>query len=211
MKLGSTPHFNHAWISITKTRSWPIVCSVVDLLRGANSSVNMSVQDSHSQTDSASTATEILETLRQHPQTACLRVVLWWLSVNEGASPKLLDVCGLGLKISPQSFEALNDKASVLSIPAPIRQKWPQPFQPIDPFQPAYTAVGNQIATTARNYILDQADTPPIILLVGWEANNTVREHIQQNIDSSIPQSYLNPDMSPFPFLSVEKAHKNDT
>ena len=46
------------------------------------------------------------------------------------------------------------------------------PFLPSRPFKPIYTALGTQISTVARDYLVYQADPPPVLLIVGWDNDN---------------------------------------
>ena len=90
----------------------------------------------------------------------------------EDANLNLLDVCGLGLKVSPRFFEVIVDRADQSSLEGPTMRKMVQPSLPTSPFQPTYTLVGTQISTIARNYLVHQPDPPPVLLIVGWDDEN---------------------------------------
>ena len=112
----------------------------------------------------------------------CLRVVLWWLSgrtESEDANSNLLDVCGLGLKVSPRFFDAIVDRADKNSLEGPTMRKMVRPSLPTSPFEPMYTVVGTQISTIARNYLVHQAEPPPVLLIVGWDDENWDEEVVR--------------------------------
>ena len=147
------------------------MCSVVSLSRNENSTITISSQDYHSEANRGETATEVLKDLRQPPPTAYLRVVLWWGGWDDEKQdqPKdLFNVCSLGLKIHPRFFEAFIDRADKYSLNGLLRPRLVQPSLPDDPYRPKYTVIGNHISTIARDYIIGRADTPPVLLIVGW-------------------------------------------
>ena len=152
----------------------PQKCSIVDIWRRGDSRIETASTDFSAETGARSAATKILKTLRHPPQDVCLRVVLWWLDEEteaEDANEDLLDVCGLGLKVSRRFFEAIVDRADKNSFNSGS-DKRVQPSLPTSPFQPTYTVVGTQISTVARNYPVHQADPPPVLLIVGWDDDN---------------------------------------
>ena len=190
------------------------MCSVIDLSRIADSNITFSVQDFYSESDTSPkpTAKELLQTLRQPSQTTCLRVVLWWLDGTRTVPAELLDVCGLGLKIGPRFFEALIERADKRSNASDRQLTVVRPFQPNDPFQPTYTVIGNQIATVARNYIMDQAGTPPVLLIVGWNADEWDNQHFHYSNDPHLLQRDWDAvDVSPFRFATVDETLRDDT
>lgn len=195
-------------------KSWSIMCSVIDLSRIADSDITVSVQDfySESNTNPKPTAKELLQTLRQPPQTTCLRVVLWWLDGTQTVPAELLDVCGLGLKIGPHFFEALIERANQRPNASDRQLTVVRPFQPNDPFQPTYTVISNQIATVARNYIMDQAATPPVLLIVGWNDNDWDDQHFHYSNDPHLlKRDWDAVDVSPFRFATVDETPRDDT
>ena len=194
--------------------TWSIMCSVIDLSRIADSNITLSVQDfySESNTSPKPTAKELLQTLRQPSQTTCLRVVLWWLDGTQTVPAELLDVCGLGLKIGPRFFEALVERANKRWGASERQVVVARPFQPNDPFQPTYTVIGNQIATVARNYIMDQAGTPPVLLIVGWNADGWDDQHFHySNNPHLLRRDWDTVDVSPFRFATVDETRRDDT
>ena len=63
---------------------------------------------------------------------------------------------------------------------------------PDDPFQQKYTVIGNQILTIARDYITGRADTPPVLLVVGWNdgrGDYAWHHDNHDNFDPSMPHS----------------------
>lgn len=160
----------------------PQKCSVVDIRRREGSGVETAIHDFSTEPKARSAATKILETLLHPPQNVCLRVVLWWLSEGreaEDSHPNLLDVCGLALKVSPRFFEAIVDRADKTSLDGQAQRKMVQPSLPTSPFQPMYTVVGTQLSTVARNYLVHQADPPPVLLIVGWDDDDWDDEMIR--------------------------------
>lgn len=152
----------------------PIACSIVDLCT-TGSTVTLQGHDFLGKDDANFTAKEILRSLRQPPQNISLRVVLWRLEEETGVTPELLSVCGLGLKIRPSFFEAVNDITSknLSTAAAQTLKSWSNPD---DPFLPSYTKIGLQIATTAGGYIKDQTLTPTILLIVDFRKINDFRQ-----------------------------------
>lgn len=144
------------------------MCSVIDLSRDEMSAISIRSQDYLGATNCEETATKVLEDLRQPPQTACLRVVLWWGNEKNLIPTELLNVCGLGLKIHPRFFGALSDRADKGSLQGLCQRGLVQPFLPGNP-SPNYTIIGNHISTTARDYITGKVDAPPVLLIVGWK------------------------------------------
>ncbi len=194
--------------------TWSIMCSVIDLSRDADSNTTLSVQDYYSESNSnpKPTAKELLQNLRLPSQTTCLRVVLWWLDGSPTVPEELLDVCGLGLKIGPRFFEALIERANKRSHQSNRQLAVSRPFQPNDPFQPTYTVIGNQIATVARNYIMDQADNPPVLLIVGWNADQWDDFHFHySNNPRLLKRGWDAVDVSPFRFATVDEPRRDVT
>ena len=164
-------------------------CSVVNLSRNENSTIIISSQDYHPESNRPETATELLEDLRQPPPTAYVRVVLWWdvrdIRKQQDQPKDLLNICSLGLKIHPRFFEAFIDRADKYQLEGPLRRSLVQPSLPDDPFRPTYTVIGNQISTIARDYIVGRADTPPVLLIVGWNGGDYAWHH--DNFDNFDP------------------------
>ena len=195
------------------------MCSVVNLSRNENSTITISSQDYHGEVNQGEpakeVATEVLQDLRQPPPTAYLRVVLWWsgwADDKHGRPNELLNVCGLGLKIHPRFFEAFIDRYSLDGVHG---RGLVQPSLPDDLSRPEYTIIGNQISTIARDYIIGRADTPPVLLIVGWndsgddyawyQESRNVFDPSMQHSDSCYPS-----DESHFQAPIVGKCVKNE-
>ena len=153
----------------------PIKCSIIDLSINTRS-VTMSAQEFCSEISPAETAKEILAALRQPPRSACLRIVLWWLTDREhsGLTPELLNVCGLGLKIDSRFFEAIIEKTDrgYLS----TRMEMIQPFLSSPAFRAKCLVFGSAAAIVARDYIIGEPNVPPVLLIVGWNDKNWANE-----------------------------------
>ena len=145
--------------SSMKSTEQPL-CSVVDISRDHDSSATISSQDYGS---NQGNATKLLGDLRHPPQTSMCRILLWWLRPKYAYPTWLLDVCGLGLRIGPQFFDALHARASVYS-------RASESALPMWSFPLNHTLVGQHISTTARDYLPGQAASPPIVLVVGWDS-----------------------------------------
>ena len=174
--------------------SQSFMCSVVNLSRNENSTITISSQDYHGEANRRETATEVLEDLRQPPPTAYLRVVLWWGGWDdEKQEPRdLLNICSLGLKVHPRFFEAFIDRADNYSLNGLLRRRLVQSSLPDVPFRPNYTVVGNHISTIARDYMSGRADTPPVLLIVGWNdgrGDYAWHDDSDNSLDPSMPHS----------------------
>lgn len=145
-------------------------CSIIDVRRTKGSKIETTKHD-FTEPESRSTATKILEALRRPAPDVSLRVVLWWCSEmtqDDGSisNSNIGEICGLGLKINPQFFKAMDERSNKIFYNA---RPMVHPFLPSRSFEPTYTALGTQIFTVARNYLVHQADPPPILLIVGWD------------------------------------------
>ena len=106
----------------------------------------------------------VLESLRHPPESARFRVVLWWTGTSFGLSRDFLDVCGLGLRLDPRFFEALQD------LKGPRSEKYDK-VKATRALHSKFTVLGNQVATVARNYMPESANAPPVLVVAGWGDN----------------------------------------
>ena len=162
--------------------------SIIDIWKRNNSGkIETTSQDFNPDTEPRSAATKILNTLRHPSQDVCLRVVLWWLGdymddgMNEGetGSEDLLDVCGLGLKISPRFFHTIDDLFNNWSFWRMPTGGMVQPSLPTSPFEPTYLVIGSQISTIASNYLAHEANSPPVLLIIGWDDKSWDHESLR--------------------------------
>lgn len=129
-------------------------CSLVDLSKCADSTISVETSD-YGGTSVADSYTALLDTLRNPAPSICLRVLLWLVKKDSPVASELLDICGMDLKIDPQFFRTL--------------------INVVDPLQPSraqqHTAIGSQ------------AETPPLLIVVGWDDENCDNSDI--NLDRS--------------------------
>ena len=90
-------------------------CSIANVWRTKGSELETTRHD-FTEPESRSTATKILEALRHPPPGVSLRVVLWWCSEmteDDGttSNSNIGEICGLGLKVSPQFFTRCKSEA----------------------------------------------------------------------------------------------------
>ena len=189
-------HLSHRPESNNDDGCRQFMCSIIDLSRNEENTISISSRDYHGETNREETATKVLQNLRQPPQTACLRVVLWWGNDDGGVPIEMLNVCGLGLKIHPRFFGALGDRADKGSLQSLRQRGLVQPFMPGNP-SPNYTIVGNHISTTARDYITGRVDTPPALLIVGWKDGSddcAWHDVFGDDFDPTTPHYWCEPD-----------------
>lgn len=83
-------------------------CSIIDLSKDANSTINISAK--HYEGGNA-LAADVLRAIRQPRSNSTARVLLWSTEPRERSARILqscfLDVCGLGLRVGPEFFVAV--------------------------------------------------------------------------------------------------------
>ena len=104
--------------------------------------------------------TKILATLRSPPSESLLRVLLLEPKDLEQKLPwSLMDVIGLGLRISPDIFEAYLSMNTV-------RKELPQRI----PLRANYSVFGRAAFTVCRDYLPSNPSCPPMLLVIGHPA-----------------------------------------
>ena len=150
-------------------------CTIIDILRGNDKDIHTTaVGYDHFILG----IKNIVESIRHPPQDAIFRVVLWWTYDSPQFSEDFLNACGLGLRLDPRFFEALQELKEI-DVPKDVRMTATRGLRP------SFTVLGNQAATVTRDYIPGKANAPPILLVVGWGNNGgrngkAISDNIQQ-------------------------------
>lgn len=134
-------------------------CSIIALTEQSDSTFKQTLQDFD---DPGTSLSAILYAVRHPSASVKVRILLWWVSDLKPLTPGLLNICGLALRIRPEFFEALLQRADRRSIHW-LRRKFEVPFQPIS------MALGNQMITVARDYKATKINMPPVLVVVGWD------------------------------------------
>ena len=155
-----------------------VACSIIDISRNATSIMDVNVSEF---SGSGFPTTTILENLHSPPHAVCFRVVLWWLDSSLALTSSLLNVCGLGLKISPHFFETIHNRASRHSLAGSNhRDAVRSPGR-------SHEVIGSHVATVARHYLPGGAGGPPVLLVVGWNGVTWGIEHADDHLYFSTP------------------------
>ena len=114
----------------------------------------------------STSAASIVTDLRQPPANVAVQIVLW----NSGCyfSGNLVNALGLGLKIDPRFFEALDCK----------RKRH---------LDPKHVTINEAVATVIRRYNPDKLDTAPIVLIAGMEWASELATYVDEEIGDVLP------------------------
>lgn len=173
-------------------------CSIIDLTEQSDSTFKQTVQD-FDEPETSSSA--ILYAVRHPPASVNVRILLWWVSDLDPLTPDLLNICGLALRIRPEFFEALDQRADRAST------HWLR--RNIDlPSQSTSMALGNQMITTARDYKATKINMPPVVVVVGWD---DLHWGVEKNNLAGSPPSILRSfeTLQSLPF-SLAQANKSE-
>lgn len=126
-------------------------------------------------------ARNILMTLRQPPAYAALQIVLW--NATDYLIPNLVNKLGLGLKIDPRFFEALDEESR-------RRRHW----------DPKHVTINGAVATVIRHYNTEEVDVAPIVFIAGmqWESESMIAA--EEDIGGTLP--FQHPAARTYPFHS---------
>lgn len=137
-------------------------CAVFNLQIGPSSWPSL---DLHCSSGSAAT---ILSALRHSSPTGDVRIALWEASMLGRA---MLNALGLGLKLHPDSFRALLVRHCTADYLKVILENMPLPWRKlVDGFDergiaPDVVLLGQYLVTTARHYLPENQDAPPVIMI----------------------------------------------
>ena len=176
-------------------------CSLFDLSQSADLSIGIRATEYHGDT---SLHTTLLGDLHLPPSDVSLRVLLWWLDDSRLLTSRFLDVCGFGLAIDPGFFITLVDQAKRFATKGDRRFS-------MRSVQTSYTLVGNHILCVARDYIPSKTDTPPVLLVVGWNDEKIENNIIRSRSDFDNPRKVLDgiPPCARKSQERLEEAHWN--
>ena len=136
-------------------------CAIFDITESGSLSTALDVKLE----DLSPGFTEILANLRNPPSESLLRVLLLEPKLFKQRLPRsLMDVIGLGLRISPDMFEAY------LSV-NPASEKLPYRV----PLRASLVILGRASLTISRDYLPHSPRCPPVILAIGHPAPSDAR------------------------------------
>ena len=114
-------------------------------------------------------AASIVTTLRQPPANVAVQILLW--KDYEYCCPTVLSILGLGLKIDPRFFEALNSR----------RRRH---------LDPKHVTITGAFANVLRHYNPELLDAAPIVLIARMKWVSEIAEDAEEEIGDVLPFQY---------------------
>ena len=164
-------------------------CSIVDVLQSTDSTFEINMKD---YSNGNLLATRVLREIRDPPVKSRLRIVLWWIRSSKSfrMSSRMLDTCGLGLRIAPQFFYAVGQRAD--------SRTFAEQRDALRYDQEPYAFIGNHGMVVARDYLPGRSDAPLVLLVVGWDEEGV--SELEMSPRKQFPE-VLSPDFEEAPPL----------